>query len=310
MDYTKELGSFCGPDEAAARGALDRLATPARRFIRAVVTDRLSRDDVEEVIQTALLKAWVNRLSFVNRGQAAWYGWLKRIARNACVDLFRARGEETGEPIPEDIEDDELPLIERFMTEIMGRELFELADSVWLEVDASSPEHQDRSLIAVQLLYFDGWSFEDVLSLLSDVRPDAAPLTRKQIDSWLEAPSNLRWVIYQELLYPPDRLAAHLLGLQPHEGVRELELALISTRSGACPDAVYRNWTVQEAEAILWRYYREASIEETAQQIKDLPPEALMAVFANCALLFPFRSKCEYLCGWLDEVDVNEVGRD
>lgn len=309
VDYVRDLEQFCGPDEAAARTALDRLAVAARRFIRALFADSLSPDDLEELIQTALLKVWGSRLSFVNRGRAAWYGWIKRIAHNARIDLFRQRGDEAGGPVPEDKEDDQLPLIERFMTEIAGQELFRLADTVWLELDGSCPEeHRDRCLLAVQLVYFDGWSLDDALSLLSGARPGAPPLTRAQLNAWLEIASNLRWVGYHELLYSPERLAAHLLGLPPHAGSRELEAMLAAARRAACADGEHRDWTPREVEAILWRYYRGLSIEETAQQIKNCPPAEIAEIFVRCALLFPFHDQCTSVCAWLDQVEVTGRG--
>jgi DNA-directed RNA polymerase specialized sigma24 family protein len=306
VDYPRELDRFCGPDEAAARAAMDRLAPRARRYLAALLSDRVSRDDLDELVQTALSKAWESRPAFVNRGRAAWYGWLKRIARNACVDMARGRPAEVGIEALDEVDDGELPLIERFMTAAVGEALFALADSVWLELDDSCPAAQrDRCLLAVQLYYFESWSLDDVLALLSEARPDEPPFTRGRLDSWLEQPANLRLVAYRQLLYAPERLTAHLLGLPPHAGATELERALAAVRAGKAPAELMPGWTAAEAEAILWRYYRGLSAEETAQRLeKRGDSENLDALFVRCGLVFPFRSQCETICAWLDEVDV------
>lgn len=76
--------------QAGDSGAFDALHRMHRPQIEAVVTQRAyDRESVEDLVQTAFMKAYAGLGSF--RGDSAFSTWLVRIALNVCRSEYRAR---------------------------------------------------------------------------------------------------------------------------------------------------------------------------------------------------------------------------
>jgi len=309
--FKGELKLFCGADEKLARAAFDRFSHPSRRYLYALLRDKFSRDDQEEIVQITLVKAWKHRNAFTNHGRAAWFGWLAKIARHTCID--RIRGTRTEIPIDllTERDDGDLPFIELVMTNALGREYFYLADVDLLGLDATlTPSEQDRRLLAAQYFYLHDWSAEELLEHLSETRPDSPPVSHAQLCSWLEAPGTLRYLAYQELYFSPERLTAYLLRMATDSTAGDLERALTTMRAARTVSSGLGGWTCLETQAILWRYYRGLTADEMARHIdSDTNINELESIFERCGRMFPFTEQMEKVCRWLDNLDFLKMER-
>jgi len=81
----------------------------------------------EDIAQEALLRAWEHRAQLDNPGAIG--PWLRRVARNLCIDLLRSRGDEVplgqmdppAEPALPAAEGDALDSVRRAMSKINPR---------------------------------------------------------------------------------------------------------------------------------------------------------------------------------------------
>lgn len=123
-----------------------------------------SREDAEDVVQEAFLKAYRSLSDF--RLDSRFSVWLYRIVSNLCLDLLRRRGRRNEQPLA--VEDDEgeekeleLPderyepaaLLERSLTR----------EAVRRGLDALPPEH--RQILLLREL--EGLSYEEIGAALS-----------------------------------------------------------------------------------------------------------------------------------------------
>jgi len=310
------LEQFAGEDASAAAAAFDWLFPRTERYLYHVYkTTALQNEDIADLIQEVRIRAWERRRTFRNLGFAAWLGWLRRIARNLMLDFLDKRGSEVIPDWPWEEEED-LQLLD-MLDQSVGKELFYLADVIWLELEATlTPEENHCRLLAAQLYYLDHWSSEEILALFTHREPDKQPLTRSQLDSWLTATGTLRYLAFNELCYHPERLTAHLLGCSNMVSAAMLDAILMEATSHpdkACP---FRDWSWEETQAIIWRYFRgvEAHVIENHLHI-GLTAEQLQALYVRCSAQFPFIDKIKALRAWLDGlfavgVDRNHILRE
>src|SRR3954470_4765520 len=76
--------------------AFARLYERYGRIVHALLLARVSRDEVEDLVQDVFLTAW-KRLDDL-RDPAAFGGWISMIARNRATDAHRASAEFGGLP--------------------------------------------------------------------------------------------------------------------------------------------------------------------------------------------------------------------
>ena len=101
--------------QAAKRGDDSAFEELVRRYDRNVfrIAQHITqnREDAEDVVQEAFLKAYVEPCSAVSREQSKFYTWLVRIAVNEALMKLRRRKPERTVSLDEDIktEDDSLP---------------------------------------------------------------------------------------------------------------------------------------------------------------------------------------------------------
>jgi RNA polymerase sigma-70 factor (ECF subfamily) len=106
----REANSLCDLDALIARarrgdrGALNRLLTDARpRLMSVAMRVVRDRDEAEDVVQDALVKACRSLKSF--EGRSSFSTWLHRITVNAALDRLR-RGSARRERLAKDDDDD------------------------------------------------------------------------------------------------------------------------------------------------------------------------------------------------------------
>jgi RNA polymerase sigma-70 factor (ECF subfamily) len=106
----REANSLCDLDALIARarrgdrGALNRLLTDARpRLMSVAMRVVRDRDEAEDVVQEALMKACRSLKSF--EGRSSFSTWLHRITVNAALDRLR-RGSSRRERLAKDDDDD------------------------------------------------------------------------------------------------------------------------------------------------------------------------------------------------------------
>ncbi len=86
-----EDGRLVRSARAGDESAFGRLYDRYRRIVHALLLARVSRDEVEDLVQDVFLTAW-KRLDDL-RDPAAFGGWIAMIARNRATDSHRRAGE-------------------------------------------------------------------------------------------------------------------------------------------------------------------------------------------------------------------------
>ena len=87
--HAAEDGRLVRAARAGDEPAFARLYERYARIVHAVLLARVSRDDVEDLVQDVFLTAW-KRLGEL-RDPAAFGGWLSMIARHRAADAHRRR---------------------------------------------------------------------------------------------------------------------------------------------------------------------------------------------------------------------------
>lgn len=264
-----ELQAFAGPDSAKAKRVYERLSPSCRRLLQNYFKHKCGIDDAtrrEDLEQTVLVRLWEKRQSFKPQGEAAWYGYVRRIAFNCFIDDCRRRH---AAPLPEgdvleSLPDTDLAIVEAVLAALDNGVFFETADQVLLDDNAPlAPGEAAQSLLAAQYFYLDGEPWETVVALLRGTY--GKPVTRRTMDAWLTDPRVIRRLVFGQLYWENVALSDYLLQLH----------------KGAGPE---------EAQAIQWRY-RYGLLPDHIEQRKDcsLSSENLKALFDRCGTLFPFR---------------------
>lgn len=94
----------------------DKMMLVCKRYVK-------SPQDAEEVLLDGFYKFFKNLSSFDFQGEAALYGWLKKIMVNECLMLLRKKNVFT---IVTDAETIDFPLEEDALNNLSAREIFDL----------------------------------------------------------------------------------------------------------------------------------------------------------------------------------------
>ncbi len=295
MDEKQALALFAGGDEDQARNAFEFLAPVARRclesFLRPCLKDSNLREDF---LQEALYRVYRGRHTFQDKGLEAWHGFLRRTAKNVCLDhCDRAAykrevspGEwesgETADPSPSLLG----TIIDALQTETARRQ----ADHIWLGLDPAVPaEVHTRRLLAAQYFYLDSVPWNTVLQLLPPPRPGEPPLTRARLDTWLADPAVLRHLAYSTLYFDGDRLAAHLLGF---EELGDLYAAVYASENADPAAHGPGGWTWGETRVILWRFRSALPLDRIRERLDcPLSDKELMELSERTRACFPFKDQ-------------------
>jgi len=289
-----------GSDEPAARRAFDTLYQRYLPFTESALRRKFAYSnaaDVENAAQQAFLKLWQSRRSLTLSDLPSWRGLLSATARNCYIDILRSSRStlppEGIDEVPPDERPFVLEIVDRLALATMTRRLSYAADVFWLGISRKRPvEEHRRRLLAARLFYLEGADLDETLDLLNRPRPGVRPLSRSMLAEWLDAPDILLPLAYSVLYYAPAALTAHLLELPEETSAETLDALLTDLTSAESPLPVCDQWTHQEAHAILWRYYRNASPQrEPGIPQSTLNLEELYHIFDRCRALFPFSSQ-------------------
>jgi len=296
-----DLKGFLAGEDAA----FDRLWERARRFLHAYLKNTCclnSADDREDVISAVALKVLGARACYEYRGIAAWYAFVAKTARWCCMDWYRengkygpfGEGEEERLGVPEE---DYAPLdtiIEDLGTERIAEQIFHRANVLWLELDgALSPAIHTRQLLAAQYFYLDKLSAQEIYSALFPRMPEEPCLSREELDRWLEHPGVLRYLAYDALYFPDNRLAAYVLKVDDEE---ELFALVRQGQTSAPEEAAIGGFTWAEVRAILWFY---GVFDQENREYKDGRFDYL---FERLAERHPFTNQMARICSCLRAV--------
>jgi RNA polymerase sigma-70 factor (ECF subfamily) len=96
-DSSLNSGVLVGRARGGSQAAWDAIYARYRKMLLAHVQARLPgfarrRLDAEDVLQTALLRAWQGLDTYEYRGEGTFRHWLARIVSNTCVDLVKNEG--------------------------------------------------------------------------------------------------------------------------------------------------------------------------------------------------------------------------
>jgi DNA-directed RNA polymerase specialized sigma24 family protein len=265
-----DLRGFAADDEAVARRAFDRLASPARRVVLAYLRKH-SGDaaECEDLAQETLASLWAYRARFRNQGAAAWVGLLRQVARQRLIDRRRAPVVPTADPpdwdsLPEG-EQAGADLLAAVALEGDTERLLHAADVCWLGVDRTlaAAEHR-RRLLAAQAFYLDGAGWEAISEVLG---LGVGPSARRVLDEWLADASVQRSVAHAALYVPNAALAQRLVAAGDADGP----------------------WSAAEAAALGWRYgYALRPDQILARRDCRLSPEELEGLCVRSKARLPF----------------------
>jgi DNA-directed RNA polymerase specialized sigma24 family protein len=280
-------------DEQAAADAFNHLHKSYRSFAQSALRRQFSEcnaQDVENATQQAFLNLWQNRRRITVSGLPDWRGLLRKTVQNCYLDIMRARKPPL-EPEAPLVEPGPGPdIIDAVERAARIRLLDHAANACWLGLDLHTPaEEHNRRLLAAQLFYQEGASVAEILDILNTSRPGARPLSHAAVTDWLEEAPVLRHLAYTSLYYSPLALTLHLLDLpgDTQAGILDAMIADDSLDCSVWPQQP--KWTAHEIHAILWRYYRNASLHrEPGIPQSDLSPAEIENLFVNCTSFFPF----------------------
>ncbi|MDW8366093.1 MAG: sigma factor [Abditibacteriales bacterium] len=294
------LDIFTSAEEDAAWRAWERLRTLSQRYLWKCLREWgcYNPDDQQDVIHNAFLRIWNARTRFQNKGVAAWRAYVKMTAHRCFVDQWREKqrvplveGEEGEDWDWSQVRDEEMPDVVSLINSLLGNELFHCANVLWLGLDPTLPaEVHHRQLLAAQLYYLDGDSWEQVCDTLPS-------LTRETLDAWLSHAGVIRYLAYQEIYYSNESLARHLLGA-PAADLDELMRQATYAASEAQPPP---GWTWDAVKVILWRYRNGLTVDQILQRL-DCPysREDLQALLDRLTALLPFSSQMVRVLSALD----------
>jgi RNA polymerase sigma-70 factor (ECF subfamily) len=143
---------------------------------RVVYRIALNEADTDDIIQSALLKAWNKFSSY--REQAQFSSWICRIACNQAYDLFRKRQRENGKlelfRVHKSIAEDKFAAIEKFeaVEEAMKRlpEKFHAALSLTTLEEMSPDEAADMLGCSTATIY---WRVHKARKMLKNILADS-----------------------------------------------------------------------------------------------------------------------------------------
>jgi RNA polymerase sigma-70 factor, ECF subfamily len=156
-DLDALIAAACGGD----RAALNRLLADARpRLVAVAMRIVRDRDDAEDVVQEALLKACRSLTRF--EGRSAFSTWLHRIVVNAGLDRLRRHQARHERPLDDDLArvDGDADLVDEQTPErLVSRR--ETGAAVRGALARLSPSHRE----VLVLREFDGESYSDLARL-------------------------------------------------------------------------------------------------------------------------------------------------
>jgi RNA polymerase sigma-70 factor (ECF subfamily) len=165
----REANSLCDLDALIAsarrgdRGALNRLLTDARPRLLAVAMRVVrDRDEAEDVVQEALLKACRSLARF--EGRSSFSTWLHRITVNAALDRLR-RGSARRDRVSQDGDEDRAPAAVEMVDEQTPERLVSRRETgafVRGALARLQPIHRE----VLVLREFDGESYRDLARLV------------------------------------------------------------------------------------------------------------------------------------------------
>lgn len=294
-ELLKCLEQFTSRDEKSAQAAFNRLAEGSRGFLRSCLRKFGLRDEeaIADIAQNSLLRVWDYRARYQVRDVSAWYGWLKRIARNCYVDWMRRL------PCEPRVEDTDAGAIFLATSDwVEPGLLYDQANVEFLGLNETlSPETHERQLLAAQFYYVEGLSVERARRLLGPGPPDEPPLTAERLEEWLTDPGVLRLLAYQTFYYSNDRLAGFLLNLPEPMEPEALDTLRDRAAAAASEPPPEIGWTWEEVKVLLWRYRHGLSVEKILNR-EDWGPhnrEGLEALLLESTRRFPFEKERERL---------------
>jgi len=268
-----DLQAFLDGERPDRRSAFDRLANDARRFLSAYLRRVCPATELlhDDVVQEALLRVWAARDRLEDRGPGAWYCLLKRVADRCHIDAVRTRAHqaELQDETPEDVPDDDEPLIDAIAraldTEDAVARIRREADTLWLGVPPDlSDEERERRRLALHLLYVDRFPWQDVVRMLGEPAP-----SRRELDDWARDPATIRLAAFDRLHMDGEALAAWM-----QDAARSRDA-----------------WSEAERTVLAWRLARGLTLDQIERR-SDCPLNhgELAALDDRWRALLPFES--------------------
>ena len=288
------IEAFCGQEREDATEAFGELAQRIRRglfsyYYSSAMPSALKEDIAEEVIR----RLWTNRANIENRGSAAWWNLVKKMADQVRVDILRKEGHQVSleEFEYDEVPDSEVPAVHVLLEKLEDRlGFYRAADELFLGLNREeSEEDRARRILAAYLFYREGLSWQAVCDVLNRRQPQT-PVTRQTLDAWFQSEQTILELAFRTLYVCNDHLASQILGI-PTASEEELNQIHQQAMLPSEGDSGLNGWTWAEVRAILWRYRDADRINRilTHEHCK-LDKEELFRVFDRCLDHFPFTS--------------------
>lgn len=150
MESEKEL---LDDIKGGSRDAMHRLYERYIGYAMAVALRYVPvRDDAEDVVQDSFIKVFSSISKFQYRGEGALKGWLLRIVANEAISFVRQQNRfSIVDEIPDDVEEDDEPEVERIPPSVLTRMIGELPDGYRLVLNMYVFGQKSHREIAQQL---------------------------------------------------------------------------------------------------------------------------------------------------------------
>lgn len=150
MESEKEL---LDDIKGGSRDAMHRLYERYIGYAMAVALRYVPvRDDAEDVVQDSFIKVFSSISKFQYRGEGALKGWLLRIVANEAISFVRQQNRfSIVDEIPDDVEEEDEPEVERIPPSVLTRMIGELPDGYRLVLNMYVFEQKSHREIAQQL---------------------------------------------------------------------------------------------------------------------------------------------------------------
>lgn len=279
LDFERDLAFLRSDDELVAGEAFGRLwAAFDQRLINLLVSNGLRRVDAEDQAQIASVRIWRRRQELDIPNAGAWWGLVRKMARNLAIDWGRNRESEAS-PLEDkhDIPDEDMPYVDAIVVASQDlRRIYEIADNLWLgKTQAAS----DEALLAAQIVFLDGFDPDTAAHLLR--------VSREQVDTWLADPAVLARFAYRQLFWPNDALAGYVLRPKKPFTPSELDQLAIAAREGVGDPPA--GWKWNEVLVLLMRLRNGLLSEQILRFEKcGMDAETLETFLAQVRARYPF----------------------
>jgi DNA-directed RNA polymerase specialized sigma24 family protein len=309
MEERRALERLGGADEELARQGLHLLfRQSAPVLVRFVCRDLGEQgEDAHDIVQEVFDRVWRarKRIQFVDG--ARWHRFLQVVARNCLQDRWRASGRL--EPLTEETIGDSSQAPERSLDALRQAAQLQLgmrvADTLWLGLDPSEPDDlRTRRLLASQLFYLRGASFDQTLRLAFGVTDSHDVSARRGLQAVLSEPATMRLLVCRSLSLDRDQVLSIILNPEDPpepEALNRLTERAMKVRGEEEAVQAIGGWTWREVRGLLGQFRFGSTARGLSSPLHgEFTTEEIDDLSVRSARRLPFESRMSRLLDGID----------